>query len=132
MSQLYSGRRGDLSALDTLLNEDPSVREVIPSPDKAASKELAAAEVLLRDRLLGLDTCIDQMAPEVASYKAKLQELEDWRISVDLRVKIAREEISVWAQAHRNLGDGIPVPPVIDVTGFATDLAKKVSPVPIP
>jgi hypothetical protein len=132
MGQLYSARRGDQAALDTLLREDPSVREVIPSAEKATSKGLTAAEALLTDRLMKLDTFIGQMAPEVASYKSKLQELEDWRMSVDLRVKIAREEISVWAQGHRNLGDGIPVPPMIDVTGFAADLAKKVSPVPIP
>jgi len=132
MSQLYNARRGVLADLDTLIREDQSIGEIIPSPEKATSKEIASAEALLKERLLNLDTFIGQMAPEVAAYKAKLQELEDWRLSVDMRVKIAREEISVWAQAHRNLGDGIPVPPVIDVTGFATDMAKKVSPVPIP
>jgi hypothetical protein len=30
--------------------------------------------------------------------------------------------MTVWAQSHRNLGAGIPVPPLIDVAGFATGL----------
>jgi len=132
MTQLYNARRGGQSSLDTLLAEDPSLREMIPSPEKATSKGMAAAEALLTDRLSKLDTFIHQMDTEVAIYRAKLRELEEWRINVDARVKIAHDGIIIWAQSHRNLGAGIPVPPLIDVGGMATGLAKKVSPVPIP
>jgi hypothetical protein len=130
MGQLYNARRGDQASLDTLLREDPSVREFIPSPEKATGKGMSAAETLLTERLMRLDTFIRQMDLDVAVYRAKLRELEDWRLNVDERIKIARQALSVWAQSHRNLGAGIPVPPLIDVTGFATGLLRKASPIP--
>ncbi len=35
------------------------------------------------------------------------------------KVKVARNAIMIWSQSHRNLGVGIPVPPLIDVEGLA-------------
>jgi hypothetical protein len=130
MTLLYSVRLGDPAALDTLLLEDPSVREFIPSRDKATAKGMANAEAFLADRLNRLDTFIHQLDPDVALYTAKLRELESLRLNVDERIKLARDAMAVWAQSHRNLGMGIPVPPLIDVTGMAKNLVKTVVPLP--
>jgi hypothetical protein len=130
MTQIYKARRGDQASLDTLLREDPSVRELIPSPEKATGKSLAAAEAVLTDRAMKLDTFIHQMDSEAATYRAKRRELSDWQMSVEEKIKIARDAIAVWAQSHRNLGAGIPVPPLIDVGGIAKGLAKTVVPLP--
>jgi hypothetical protein len=91
---------------------------------------MAAAETHLTERLTRLDTFIHQLDPDVALYMAKLRELEEWRQTIDEKVKIARDAIAVWAQSHRNLGAGIPVPPLIDVTGMAKNLVKTVVPLP--
>jgi len=132
MGQLYNARRGSQESLDTLLQEDPSVKEFIPSPDKATSKGLTSAEAMLTDRLVKLDTFIHQMDKEVALYRAKLREMQDLRVNLDGRIKIAHDAIIVWGQSHRNLGAGIPVPPLIDVAKIATETVNKVSPIPIP
>jgi len=132
MGLLYRARRGDTSSLDTLLQDDPSVKEFIPSPDKATSKGMTSAEAMLTDRLSKLDTFIHQMDTEVALYRAKLRELQDLRVNIDGRLKIAHDAIIVWGQSHRNLGAGIPVPPLIDVGRIATETVNKVSPIPIP
>jgi hypothetical protein len=63
-------------------------------------------------------------------YRAKQQELETWRTSVDAKIKMARNVLMVWAQSHHNLGKGIPVPPIIDVGGIAGGFATKVVPIP--
>jgi hypothetical protein len=127
---LYRARLGDQASLDTVLQEDPSLREFIPSRDKATSKGIAAAENYITDRLARLDTFIHQMDPDVQLYVAKRRELEDWRLNVDERVKITRDALVVWGQSHRNLGAGIPVPPLIDVTGLAGGLLRKMAPIP--
>ena len=130
MTLLYEARLGDQTALDSLLREDPSIQEFIPSRDKVTGKGMATAETYLADRLTKLDTFIHQLDPDVQLYMSKRRELEEWRRNIDERIKIARDALMVWSQSHRNLGMGIPVPPLIDVTGFATGLMKKVAPIP--
>jgi len=63
-----------------------------------------------------------QLEEAKTKYVAKQDELIAWRMSVDHKIMIARTSMTIWAQSHRNLGAGIPVPPLIDVAGFATDL----------
>jgi hypothetical protein len=120
---LYLARMGDRAALDSLASEDPSLREFLPSPGKATGKEMDAAERYLLDRLARIDTLIHQLDYDLAAYRAKQEELGEWRLGVDEKVKIARNAMAVWAQSHRNLGAGIPVPPLIDVSGIAGSLA---------
>jgi hypothetical protein len=79
-----------------------------------------------------IETIIQQMQDDVARYHARKDEINQWRLIVDEKIRIARNAISVWAQSHRNLGNGIPVPPLIDVAGFTSGLVgaavNKVAP----
>lgn len=115
----YRVRMGDPTSLNALLEEDPSVKEFIPSPEKATAKSMDAAEGYLLDRLDKVDRMIRQLDADMAQYNAMRDELEAWRITVDNKVKVARNAIMIWSQSHRNLGVGIPVPPLIDVEGLA-------------
>jgi hypothetical protein len=127
---LFEGRMGNRQALDTLLQIDESVRELMPSPREANAKTMQAAEAHLAERLARIDVYIHQLDPEVADYKTKQQELEDFRLNVDERIKIARSAMTIWSQSHRNLGAGIPVPPLIDIAGMAAGLARTAVPIP--
>jgi hypothetical protein len=127
---LYDGKEGDRTALEKLLEVDPSVREFITSPANATLKELNAAEESLTIRLDRINSFLHQLDGEKAVYSAKQREMETLRLNVDDRIKIARDAIMFWAQSHRNLGAGIAVPPLIDVGGIASGLAKKVVPLP--
>jgi hypothetical protein len=122
LNLLYEARMGDRAALDTLLSEDASVKSLIPSAQKSTEKEMEAAEKHLLDRLAGLNVVLHQLDYDLAAYKAKQDELGAWRYEIDERVKLARNAMAVWAQSHRNLGNGIPVPPLIDVQGMAGSL----------
>jgi hypothetical protein len=115
----YQVRMGDAGELNALLEEDPSMKEFIPSPEKATAKTMDAAEGYLLDRLDKVDRMIHQLDADMAQYNAMRDELETWRITVDDKVKVARNAIMIWGQSHRNLGVGIPVPPLIDVEGLA-------------
>ena len=127
---LYDGRRGNREAFNQALEVDPTIREFFASVDKPAAKEFDNAEMALTGRLGRIEGFLHQLDGEKAMYIARQQELEDIRINVDTRVKIARDAIMVWAQSHRNLGAGIAVPPLIDVAGIAGGLARKVVPLP--
>jgi hypothetical protein len=122
LNLLYEARMGDRAALDTLLSEDASVKSLIPSAQKATEKDMAAAEQYLLDRLAGINIVLHQLDYDLAAYKAKQDELGAWRYEIDERIKIARNAMAVWSQSHRNLGAGIPVPPLIDVQGMAGSL----------
>lgn len=127
---LYKGQTGQAEALDTLLRIDPSMIQFIPSPEKASPDQLRKADQALYDRLVRIDTFIHQLDNEKAVFMAKQQELMELRVNVDTRIKLARDAVNVWAQSHRNLGAGIPVPPMVDVAGIAGGLARKVVPLP--
>jgi hypothetical protein len=73
----------------------------------------------LLDRLDKVDRIIRQLDADMAQYNAMRDELETWRINVDEKVKVARNAVMIWGQSRRNLGVGIPVPPLIDVGGLA-------------
>jgi hypothetical protein len=131
-TRLYLARIGDRAELDTLLQEDPSITYFIPSAAKASPAQLAAAATYLLDQLRQIDTLIHQMDVAKAEYVAKQDELIIWRTQVDEKIMIARTAITVWAQSHRNLGAGIPVPPLFDVTGFASGLIGSATKTVIP
>lgn len=129
-SMLDDGKSGNKNAFKQFLDVDPSSGEYFASRDKPTQKELDAAEADLIARLNNIEGFIHQLDDEKNLYLAEQQELEDIRINMDTRIKIARDAIMVWAQSHRNLGAGIAVPPLIDVAGVAGGLVKKVSPLP--
>ncbi len=95
-------------------------------------EQLTAAENYLLDRLNRIDHMIMQMDDDIMEYHAKQDEKEEWRISADEKLKMARNAMTVWAQSHRNLGAGIPVPPLIDVASIAAGLAGSAANAVIP
>ena len=127
---LYRAKMGEPQMLDTLLAVDPSLREYFNTKGGVSGKNWQDAEDALTLRLERIDGFMTQLASEARIYRAKQQELGEWRIQLEEKIKIGRDAIMVWAQSHHNLGKGIPVPPLIDVTGIAGGLAKKALPIP--
>jgi hypothetical protein len=61
-----------------------------------------------------------------ARYQATQEELTDLRIDLEQRIKVARDTVVVWGQSHRNLGAGIPVPPLVSLSKIASGVADAV------
>ena len=93
-------------------------------PDRATNENLDEAENDLLGKLERIDNLIRQLADEKAEYMETQRELQNLRINADRRIKLGRDAVVVWGQTHRNLGMGIAVPPMIDVTAWATGAAK--------
>ncbi len=131
-TRVYRARMGETAELDSLLQENSSLSQFFSSADKATPAQLASAENYLLGQLNQVDILLHQLDDAKNEYLAKQDELTTWRITLEEKILIARNSMTVWAQSHRNLGAGIPVPPLIDVEGFATGLLGKASRVIIP
>jgi hypothetical protein len=59
---------------------------------------------------------LKQLEYERVEYLAKKDEISNWHLQVDEKLSIARNAITIWAQSHRNLGRGIEVPPLLDIS----------------
>ena len=132
VTRIYRARIGDQAELDTLLQENIALKEFIPSSKKASPGQLMAAESYLLGQLHHIDTMFNQLDETKKEYLAKQNELMAWRTQVDEKVRVARMAMTIWAQSHRNLGAGIPVPPLIDVTGIATGVVGTASKTVLP
>jgi hypothetical protein len=123
MTMIYDGIMGEPVQPDSLFKLDLSLHRFFPENERNVTiAQLTAAENYLLERLNRIDHMIIQMDDDIQEYHAKQDEKEAWRISVDEKIKMARNAMTVWAQSHRNLGAGIPVPPLIDVAGIAGGL----------
>jgi hypothetical protein len=128
MTLLYEGRMGNRDSLRVLSELDSSIKELSPSPEQMTPGEFKLADDMLTKRLERVDAMVHQLDEAKSSYSAKLKELDLLRVNLEGRLRMARDAIMVWAQSHRNLGAGIAVPPLIDIGGIASGLARKVVP----
>ncbi len=132
VARIYRARIGDRAELDTLLQENVSMSEYLPSAQNASPAQLAAAETFLLKQLHEINNMFEHLNQAAQEYTAKQNELLAWRREVDDKIKIARTSMTIWAQSHRNLGAGIPVPPLFDMAGFATGLVGSAAKTVIP
>jgi hypothetical protein len=131
-THLYRLMMGKDENLKALLIKDKSLEKYFPNNPTYTISNLEAAENSLLERLNRLNNILIQLSTDVADYYAKQDEMEEWRLNVDEKIRVARNAISVWAQSHRNLGAGVPVPPMIDVTGIATGMVGTAAGVALP
>jgi len=122
VTRLYRSRIDNRSELDAMLEQNASLRRFFTS-DKATPEQMDAAEEFLLEQLGEIDSMLQQLDDAKAELFAKQKELLDWQTHVDNRLKIARNAVIIWAQSHQNLGNGIPVPPLIDLPAIAANLA---------
>jgi hypothetical protein len=132
VTYIYDAIMGTPVVPDSLFKLDLSLQKFFKPNEQVTPEQLSAAENYLLDRLNRIDHMITQMDDDIMEYHAKQDEKEDWRIRVDIKIKIIRNAMTVWAQSHRNLGAGIPVPPLIDVASIAAGLAGSAANAVIP
>jgi hypothetical protein len=132
LTYVYRMQMGQQQDLEKLLKMDQSLSKFFASSREINTSQLEAAETFLLKRLDDIDTVLKQLSADVADYYAKQDEMEAWRINTDERIRVARNAITVWAQSHRNLGSGVPVPPMIDVAGIASGLSGSAAGVVLP
>lgn len=126
VTRLYNARIGDQSELKKLLEENASLRYFIPSADKANHDNLVQAENFLLGQVKEVELLLQQLDDIKVEYIVKQDEVVAWRNEIDSKILVARTSLTIWARAHKNLGAGIPVPPMIDVAGIAGNLAGNV------
>ena len=116
LSKLYLFWTKDRTILDSLLKSDRSLSYYIKSTDAVSQEEFHNAEDYLFRRLGRIDEMLKQLDDDRLDYLAKKEEISNWHLLVDEKLSIARNAILIWAQSHRNLGKGIEVPPLLDIS----------------
>jgi hypothetical protein len=132
LTRLLKARIGDKEELEKMLKENASLQYFIPSADKATHVTLIEAENFLMGQVKEIESMIRQLDDLRATYREKQNEVVAWRTELDNKILVARTSLSIWARAHKNLGAGIPVPPLIDVAGMASNLAGNAAKVVLP
>jgi hypothetical protein len=131
-SAVYLSRwkSGEKSMEDSLLQQDPALRELL-TPGQTMSFEIAAKiSTLLRNRLEGGKLIQDYLYPEMEQFQKEMQELDDLIAIADRGIKQSKAAIVVWRRAHQTMAAGITEPAAIDLFGIAKAAVKKVAPIP--
>lgn len=128
LSLLGDYRRGSKAALDSLLEREPSLKEVIRSTDRVMIQEIRAIEERMLFKLNALHQLREQLKPDLELYWNKQQELQRLLAVYHANLRKARIAFIVWAQAHERLAAGITDPAKIDVLGLAAAAGGMVKP----
>jgi len=131
-SAVYLSRwgRGEKSMEDSLLKQDPSLREFL-KPGQAMTFEInGKISNLLRNRLDGGKLIQDYLYPEMEQFQKEMRELDDLIAIADRGIKQSKAAIVVWRRAHQTMAAGITEPAAIDLFGIAQAAIKKVAPIP--
>ena len=123
--QLYRARFGEAAALDSLLASNPSLKDLAPKGRRASGKELDAIEEKLASELNQVEAVRSQLAPEFALYREYQAELNALRDQTEDLLRLGRATMNLWSRSHRNLAQGISVPPSIDVVGLFRSTAQN-------
>jgi len=132
LALLFRYRMGEAAVLPDLRDAFPSAREALGGAKGPSAKEVAAVEADLGAQLDRLKAAREQLAPDLAEYRESKLELDALRVSTLEYARTARITLILWARSHRNLGRGVAVPPVIDVTGLLVGAASKAAGALIP
>lgn len=112
-----AGTRDAVTALDPLL------AGVLTGKDAVAEYE--EAQRILRARLAATDATRAQLDVKMNEYRVKMAEAFDLNSELDRRVRAARMMLVYWLRAHRNLAQGVQVPPAINVEQMLGSSARK-------
>jgi hypothetical protein len=129
---LYQYREGDAAGLEALRANDPALQPFLGKDRSVTEKALEATEAQIMARLKNLNAIREQIMPQVERYINEARERDELYNQHKETGKKLRLTTMLWARAHRNLAQGIPVPAEIDLYSVLMGSVKKFSPVPLP
>jgi hypothetical protein len=121
-------RRGNPAAFDSLLQLQPSLREVISSTSNPTGEDLIAVEQRLIFLMKTLSDIRTHMMPDLELYWKQQTELEELTQAYKAALRKAQVAMIAWSRAHQRLAAGITDPAKIDVLGLAKKAAKAAGP----
>jgi hypothetical protein len=121
-------RTGVPGALDTVLREDPSLRSIPGAKSTVSYDDIGAMEAQLVRRLGDMRGMREQLSPDWQYYQSAKIEIDSRISDVTDFIRQSRTAVAVWAQSHRNLVEGISVPPLLDLSAIAKGVVGKIVP----
>jgi hypothetical protein len=123
-------RAGQESMVDSLLINDPALREYLKPGQKITFETAGKISNLLRTRLEGGKLILEQMFPEMEQYHNEMQELDELITIADRGIRQSRGAVAVWRRSHQMMAAGITDPAALDLFGVAQAAVRKVAPIP--
>lgn len=123
-------RLGDPTAMDSLLAQQPSLRDLVDPDDGVSPEEMHAIEQRLLFVLRSLRELRDQLRPDIELYWEQQRELDESANKYNAALRQATVAVLAWSRAHKRLAAGVTDPAEIDVLGIAKKAAGSANPVP--
>ena len=130
MMLLTLARRGSTAAIDSMLSEDPALRDFLKDPDHPTRADFKPLEDRMMARLVMFKSIREQLVPEMDQEDREMRELDDLVLEGRTSIVKAAGAVDVWRRSHQTMAAGITDPAAIDLFGIAKQAAKKVSPLP--
>jgi hypothetical protein len=114
---------------DSLLAQDPALKEHLKTGEKMTYEVASKISDMLRSRLVGGKLIQDHIFPEMEQYQKEMRELDDLIAIADRGLKQSKAAIVIWRKSHQTMAAGITDPAAIDLFGIAKAAVKKVAPI---
>jgi len=123
-------RRGDPSALDSLLVHEPHLKGIVTSVDGVTEEDIRDVERRLLFKLNSLSELRKQLEPDLELYWRQQRELDNLAKVYTGALRKARVSVIAFARGHQRLAAGIVDPAKIDLLGIARRTAGSAVPLP--
>jgi hypothetical protein len=122
--------RAGTATREDVIALDPLLANVLKGKNEV--EEYESAQSILRSRLAATDATRAQLLVKTGEYQIKMAEVSDLDVELERRVRAGRMMLVYWLRAHRNLSQGIQVPPAINVGAMVSSSAKKAAGAVVP
>jgi len=130
MMLLTEARRGSTTAIDSMLSEDPALKDFLKDPKHPERADFKGLEDRMLARLAMFRSIREQLVPEMDQQDREMRELDDLVFEGRTSIGKAAAAVDIWRRSHQTMAAGITDPAAIDLFGIAKQAVKKVSPLP--
>lgn len=116
LTQLYYAEVGKENTLDSILTTDKKMAKILPDATSMTKEQFKEAEAYLFQKLENIDRLLAQLSDDKIEFMDMKKEISAWHVQADEKIKITRNSLIVWSQAHKNLGQGIVTPPILGIS----------------
>lgn len=119
LTKLYFAQTGQYNLIDSLLVSDASLAKFLNKNDPKNQTNFDNAESFLMKRLENIDIMLQQLVDDKQQFTDMKNEIGEWHLQVDEKIKITRNSLIIWSRSHKNLGNGVVTPAILGIENLS-------------